>query len=66
LKYRYGKLGILFSTLLSNTSEKIWDSEFNEAPIDKEFYQKESSKLKKTTAKNLAKWLNSYYQSKTE
>jgi hypothetical protein len=69
LKYRYGKLGILFSTLLSNVYKKIWDSDFldkdvNDNPGDRESVREIFEKNKKATAKNLAKWLNCYYKSK--
>ena len=69
LKYRYGRLGILFSTLLSDVSEKIWNSGFidegrNNGVDDGESLQKRVEKSKKATAKNLAKWLNCYYKSK--
>lgn len=69
LKYRYGKLGILFSTLLSNVSEKMWDSDFldknkNNKADSEETLQERFKKDKKATAKNLAKWLNCYYKSK--
>ena len=69
LKYRYGKLGILFSTLLSDVSEKIWDSDFldrdvNDDPNDRESVREKFEENKKATAKNLAKWLNCYYESK--
>ena len=69
LKYRYGRLGILFSTLLSDVSEKIWNSGFidegrNNGVDDGESLQKRVEKSKKATAKNLARWLNCYYKSK--
>lgn len=69
LKYRYGKLGILFSTLLSNVYEKIWDSNFLDKDVNDNLGDRESvreifEKNKKATAKNLAKWLNCYYKSK--
>ena len=66
LKYRYGKLGILFSTLLSNVSKKIWNSDFidNDRIIPDHKSINTLEENKKTTAKNLAKWLNCYYESK--
>jgi len=69
LKYRYGKLGILFSTLLSNVYEKMWDSDFldkdiNGNPDGRESVREIFEKNRKSTAKNLAKWLNCYYESK--
>ena len=72
LKYRYGTLGILFSTLLSNVSEKIGNSDFidndriilDNKSTHKESVQRTLEKDKKTTARNLAKWLNCYYESK--
>jgi hypothetical protein len=66
LKYRYGKLGILFSTLLSNVYEKMWDSDFLDKDINgnKESVREIFEKNRKSTAKNLAKWLNCYYESK--
>ena len=72
LKYRYGTLGILFSTLLSNVSEKIGNSDFidnDKIRLDNksthtELIQRSLEENKKTTARNLAKWLNCYYESK--
>ena len=66
LKYRYGKLGILFSTLLSNVYEKMWDSDFLDKDINgnRESVREIFEKNRKSTAKNLAKWLNCYYESK--